>query len=177
MIQMQTNLDVADNSGARRVMCIKVLGGSKRKYASVGDIIVVSAGEYEEAGSFGDVLANACLAKGIGGLVTDTGVRDTLQLRDLGFPVFSLSVCIKGTVKETIANVNTTIVCAGQRIAPGDLIVADDDGVVVVRKEEAAVVLEEAKQRGRSDLVVADGTDMPFEDDSFDFTEFDSLTS
>ena len=45
MIQMQTNLDVADNSGARKVMCIKVLGGSKRKYASVGDIIVVSVKE------------------------------------------------------------------------------------------------------------------------------------
>lgn len=42
MIQMQTNLDVADNSGARRVQCIKVLGGSKRKTASVGDVIVVS---------------------------------------------------------------------------------------------------------------------------------------
>ena len=42
MIQMQTNLDVADNSGARRVMCIKVLGGSKRKYATIGDVIVVS---------------------------------------------------------------------------------------------------------------------------------------
>jgi large subunit ribosomal protein L14 len=42
MIQMQTNLDVADNSGARRVQCIKVLGGSKRKYAYVGDVIVVS---------------------------------------------------------------------------------------------------------------------------------------
>src|ERR1041384_6688385 len=42
MIQMQSNLDVADNSGARRVQCIKVLGGSKRKFASVGDIIVVS---------------------------------------------------------------------------------------------------------------------------------------
>ena len=42
MIQQETNLDVADNSGARRVQCIKVLGGSKRKYASVGDIIVVS---------------------------------------------------------------------------------------------------------------------------------------
>ena len=42
---MQTNLDVADNSGARRVMCIKVLGGSKRKYASVGDVIVVSVKE------------------------------------------------------------------------------------------------------------------------------------
>ncbi len=45
MIQMQTNLDVADNSGARRVQCIKVLGGSKRKYASVGDIIVISVKE------------------------------------------------------------------------------------------------------------------------------------
>ena len=45
MIQMQTNLDVADNSGARRVMCIKVLGGSKRKYAHIGDTIVVSVKE------------------------------------------------------------------------------------------------------------------------------------
>jgi large subunit ribosomal protein L14 len=45
MIQMQTNLEVADNSGARRVQCIKVLGGSKRKYASVGDVIVISVKE------------------------------------------------------------------------------------------------------------------------------------
>ena len=45
MIQMQTNLEVADNSGARRVQCIKVLGGSKRKVASVGDVIVVSVKE------------------------------------------------------------------------------------------------------------------------------------
>ena len=45
MIQMETNLDVADNSGARRVQCIKVLGGSKRKYATIGDTIVVSVQE------------------------------------------------------------------------------------------------------------------------------------
>ena len=50
MIQMRTNLAVADNSGARRVMCIKVLGGSKRKYASVGDIIVVSIKEASPRG-------------------------------------------------------------------------------------------------------------------------------
>ena len=58
MIQMQTNLDVADNSGARRVMCIKVLGGSKRKYASVGDVIVVSIKEAIPRGRVkkGDVL-------------------------------------------------------------------------------------------------------------------------
>ena len=45
MIQMQTVLDVADNSGARRVFCVKVLGGSRRRYASIGDIIVVSVKE------------------------------------------------------------------------------------------------------------------------------------
>jgi len=45
MIQMQSTLDVADNSGAKKVMCIKVLGGSKRKYASIGDVIVVSIKE------------------------------------------------------------------------------------------------------------------------------------
>ncbi len=45
MIQAETNLEVADNSGARRIQCIKVLGGSKRKYASVGDIIVVTVKE------------------------------------------------------------------------------------------------------------------------------------
>ena len=45
MIQMQSNLDVADNSGARRVQCIKVLGGSKRRYAGIGDIVKISVKE------------------------------------------------------------------------------------------------------------------------------------
>jgi len=116
-------------------------------YAKPGDIIVVSAGEYEEAGSFGDVLANACLAKGIGGLVTDTGVRDTLQLRDLGFPVFSLSVCIKGTVKETLAAVNDPITIGDELVFPGDIIIGDADGLVVVRKDEALAVAELAQAR------------------------------
>ncbi|BCH57096.1 4-carboxy-4-hydroxy-2-oxoadipate aldolase/oxaloacetate decarboxylase [Agrobacterium vitis] len=116
-------------------------------YAQPGDIIVVSGGEYEEAGSFGDVLANACLAKGIGGLVTDTGVRDTLQLRDLGFPVFSLSVCIKGTVKETLTAVNDPIVIGDELVYPGDIIVGDADGVVVVRRQEAMDVAALAQTR------------------------------
>jgi len=119
-------------------------------YAQAGDIIVVSGGEYEEAGSFGDVLANACLAKGIGGLVTDSGVRDSLQLRDLGFPVFSLSLCIKGTVKETLTSTNDTIVIGGEIVHPGDIIVGDADGLVVVRRDEAAEVA--ALSQAREDV-------------------------
>jgi 4-hydroxy-4-methyl-2-oxoglutarate aldolase len=65
----------------------------------------------------------------------------------MGFPVWSAAVCAQGTVKETVGNVNTTIVCAGQTIVPGDIVVADDDGVVVVRKDEGPAVLASAKQR------------------------------
>ena len=107
-------------------------------YAKPGDVIVVSAGEYEEAGSFGDVLGNACVAKGIAGVVTDTGVRDTTTLIELGLPVFSLSVCIKGTVKETLSQINGEIVIGGERVRPGDVVNGDADGLVVVRREDAA---------------------------------------
>lgn len=126
-------------------------------YARPGDIIVVSAGEYEEAGSFSDVLANACLAKGIGGLVTDTGVRDTLQLRELGLPVFSLSTCIKGTVKETLGTTNDSIIDGGEIIHPGDVIVGDADGLVVVRRDEVADVakLSQAREDAEAGYIAA----------------------
>ena len=120
-------------------------------YAKAGDIIVVSAGGCEEAGSFGDVLANACLAKGIAGLVTDTGVRDTAELIKLGFPVFSLSTCIKGTVKETIGQVNDPVVVGDELIYPGDIIRGDADGLVVVRREHAAYAAEKSKERGAAE--------------------------
>ncbi len=69
-------------------------------YAQPGDVLVVSAGEFAEAGTFGDVLGNAMKAKGLAALVTDSGVRDTDDLIELGLPVFSRSVCIKGTAKD-----------------------------------------------------------------------------
>ncbi|HEX9856987.1 MAG TPA: S-adenosylmethionine--2-demethylmenaquinone methyltransferase, partial [Paracoccaceae bacterium] len=119
--------------------------------------IVVSGGEYEEAGSFGDVLANACLAKGIAGLVTDTGVRDTAELIKLGFPVFSLSVCIKGTVKETLGQVNDPVIVGGEVIRPGDIIRGDADGLVVVRREDGAraVELSAAREAAEAGYIAA----------------------
>ncbi|MDO5641636.1 MAG: 4-carboxy-4-hydroxy-2-oxoadipate aldolase/oxaloacetate decarboxylase [Paracoccus sp. (in: a-proteobacteria)] len=116
-------------------------------YAQPGDVIVVSAGEYSEAGSFGDVLGNACVAKGIAGVVTDTGVRDTAELIRLGLPVFSLSVCIKGTVKETLGQANRPVILGGQKIRPGDVIRGDADGLVVVRRADAAEVARKSAAR------------------------------
>jgi 4-hydroxy-4-methyl-2-oxoglutarate aldolase len=116
-------------------------------YARPGDVVVVSAGAYEEAGSFGDVLANACQAKGLGGLITDTGVRDTEDLRALGFPVFSRSVSIKGTVKETVGPMCEPVTIGGVLVRPGDVMRADADGVVVVRREDAAAVTTASQER------------------------------
>ncbi|GAA3791064.1 4-carboxy-4-hydroxy-2-oxoadipate aldolase/oxaloacetate decarboxylase [Amycolatopsis tucumanensis] len=116
-------------------------------HAQPGDVVVVSAGEYAEAGSFGDVLANACQAKGLAGLVTDTGVRDTSELRKLGFPVFSYSVSIKGTVKETVGPLAEPIQIGGELVRPGDVIRGDADGLVVVRREDVAHAIEQARKR------------------------------
>lgn len=116
-------------------------------YARPGDVVVVSAGAYEEAGSFGDVLANACQAKGLGGLITDTGVRDTEDLRALGFPVFSRSVSIKGTVKETVGPMCEPVTIGGVLVRPGDVMRVDADGAVVVRREDAAEVVTAAQKR------------------------------
>ena len=112
-----------------------------------GDVLVVTPTSHCHDGYFGDLLATSLKARGVRGLIINAGVRDIATLTEMQFPVWSAAVCAQGTVKETIANVNTTIVCAGQQIIPGDLIVADDDGVVVVKREESAAVLEKAKAR------------------------------
>jgi 4-hydroxy-4-methyl-2-oxoglutarate aldolase len=112
-----------------------------------GDVLVVTNTAPSTHGMFGELLATSLLARGVRALVIDAGVRDTAELRGLGFAVWSQHVSCQGTVKASAGSVNVPVVLGGLVVRPGDVVCADDDGVVVVPRDEATWALDRSRER------------------------------
>ena len=116
--------------------------------AGPGDVLLVTNGDYDEAGGlFGGMMAASLKARGAAGLVIEGACRDTMQIQELGFPVFSRNICIKATTKLCPGRINHPIVIGGVLVNPGDVVFGDNDSVVIVPRELAQSVLETAEAR------------------------------
>jgi 4-hydroxy-4-methyl-2-oxoglutarate aldolase len=116
--------------------------------AKPGDVLVVATRGGIEWGYWGEILNEAAMALGLGGLVIDGGVRDTHVLVEQPFPVFSNGVCIRGTLKGIAPYVLGRPIAIGDVvIRPGDLVVGDRDGVLVLPPEAVEAAVEKGRQR------------------------------
>jgi len=118
--------------------------------APAGSVIVADLGG-AQFGHWGEVLAVAAQQRGIAGLVIDGGVRDSEQLRRLGFPVFSRNDTVRGTRKLFVGAFEVSIEVGGVRVRNGDIVVGDADGVVVLPREHASAIIDKADQRVRDE--------------------------
>lgn len=117
--------------------------------AAPGDILVVSTSGGIEWGYWGDILNEAAMARGLGGLVIDGGVRDVAGLATMAFPVFSNGICLNGTIKgfEATAWLRQPIRIGDVLAKQGDLVVGNRDGVVILPSANVADVLIDGARR------------------------------
>ena len=104
---------------------------------------------HAEAGYWGEIISSAAMARRLGGLVLEGGVRDVEQIAQLGFPMFAAKVCLRGTSKEPTGDgrLGGPIRIGDVTVNPGDAVVGDADGVVVVEAAEIPTVAAAARAR------------------------------
>jgi 4-hydroxy-4-methyl-2-oxoglutarate aldolase len=112
-----------------------------------GDVLVVATNSPSTDGLFGELFATALAHRGVRGVILGCGVRDVIELQEMGFPAWSRAVSAQGSVKATAGAVNVPVVLGGQTIHPGDVVVADDDGVMVVPRADVPRALTASQAR------------------------------
>ena len=115
--------------------------------AKPGDVLVIDGKGDRSCALMGAIMMNACRQLKLGGVVIDAAIRDTLELRELGFPVFAVGGNPNGPTKFVPGRINWPISCGDIAVRPGDLVVGDADGVVVIEREKAASLLPLAAKK------------------------------
>lgn len=112
-----------------------------------GDVLVVDAKGFLEAGPWGDVFTEQAVRQGVAGLVINGAVRDARSIVEMGFPVFCRGLCIKGTGKNQPGQLNVPVCIGDVQINPGDIVIGDQDGVVVVPRDEVDDAIRSSQAR------------------------------
>ena len=115
--------------------------------AQPGDVLVASTCGHFHAGYWGGLMATSAMAKGLAGLAIDGCVRDSAEMVQMGFPVFSRGTCIRGTTKGVLGKINHPLLFGEVLVHPGDLVLGDDDGMVVIPQAQIPQVLEASNRR------------------------------
>ncbi|ODU04518.1 MAG: hypothetical protein ABS81_09605 [Pseudonocardia sp. SCN 72-86] len=121
--------------------------------AAPGEVLVVDTGGGLEFGYWGEILAEAAIARRLAGLVIHGGVRDSARLIEMGWPVFAARLCIRGTVKDPHGDgdLGEPVAIGDQTVCLGDLVVADADGVVCIPAADADAVRLRSVERERAE--------------------------
>ena len=115
--------------------------------AKPGDVLVIDGKADKTCALMGSIMLNACKKLGFAGVVLDASIRDTEELVELGFPVWSIGASPNGPTKGVPGRINWPVSCGGVTVNPGDLIVGDADGITVVEREKAASLLPLAARK------------------------------
>jgi regulator of RNase E activity RraA len=115
--------------------------------AKPGDVLVIDGKSDRTAALMGSIMLNACKQLGFAGVVLDASIRDTEELRELGFPVWSIGANPNGPTKGVSGRINWPVSCGGVTVNPGDLVVGDADGITVVEREKVASLLPLAAKK------------------------------
>ena len=115
--------------------------------ARPGDVLIVDGRADRGCALMGSLMVNTCRKIGLAGVVLDAAVRDTDELREMGFPVFAVGANPNGPTKFVPGRINWPISCGGVAVSPGDVVVGDADGVVVIEREKAPGLLDAAAKK------------------------------
>jgi 4-hydroxy-4-methyl-2-oxoglutarate aldolase len=123
-----------------------------------GAVLVHSCGRDSEAGYWGGIMSNAGKCCGLAGFVTEGGVRDSQELRELDWPVFAANVCIRGTAKRVdgAGSLGASAMIGDVVVTTGDLLVADADGVVVLPQADAQRIVAAGEEREAQERAIVE---------------------
>jgi 4-hydroxy-4-methyl-2-oxoglutarate aldolase len=121
--------------------------------AQPSDVLVLTMPKPEPVALIGDLLATQAKQRGVAGLLVDAAVRDAVDLRELGLPIWARWIRVSGATKTEVGGLDEPVEVGGATIRPGDVVVMDDDGVVVVRRERADEVLAASRERVEKERV------------------------